>query len=52
MPDRGCSGYSSISTRPSLYCLSANTGLPVALITTAMGMTVVQYPGDYTEIDG
>ncbi len=37
---------------PVTYCLSANTGLPVALVTTAMGMTVVQYPGDYTEIDG
>lgn len=39
-------------TDPIVYCLSGNTGLPLAVITTAMGMRVVQYPGSYSTVDG
>lgn len=37
---------------PVVYCFSQESGLPVALITTAMGVTMVQYPGGFTVIDG
>jgi len=37
---------------PVVYCISCESGLPVALVTTAMGMTMVQYPEDFTTVDG
>lgn len=37
---------------PVIYCISRESGLPVALITSAMGVTMVQYPENFTVIDG
>ena len=39
-------------SNPVVYCISARTGLPLALVTNAMGMRVVQYPGDFTSVQG
>lgn len=39
-------------TDPITYCFSAETGLPLAMLTTAMGMRVVQFPGEYSVVNG